>query len=143
MVVQDVVFRPDNVLVHKEKWYSPGERKTYLAPLPPGYAGQFGPGLKALTLVFYDGGQMSEPKILGGLRGVGVRLSDGHLSDLLIKDQAPFHEEKTAVVEAGLRGSPWQHTDDTATRVNGQDQHCHILCNPLYTADTTLPARTA
>jgi Holliday junction resolvasome RuvABC ATP-dependent DNA helicase subunit len=34
----------------------------------------------------------------------------------------------------GLRSSPWQHLDDTATRVNGDNQHCHVVCNPLYTA---------
>src|SRR5205823_4006825 len=31
----------------------------------------------------------------------------------------------------------WQHLDDTLTRVNGQNRHCHILCNPLYTAYET------
>ena len=141
VVVQDVVFRTDNVLFQKEKWYSPSAGKSYLAPLPPGYAGEFGPGLKALTLVFYYAGQMSEPKILEVLRSVGVKISAGHLSNLLIKDQEPFHAEKAAIVEAGVRSSPWQHTDDTATRVNGQNQHCHILCNPLYTAYTTLPGK--
>lgn len=139
VVVQDVICRTDNILFHKEKRYSPAEGKTYLAPLPPGYTGQFGPGLKALRLGFYYVGQRSEPKILEVRCGVGVKLSDGHLSDLLIKAQAPCHAAKAAVVEAGLRSRPWQPTDDTATRVNGQNQHCHILCNPLYTADTTLP----
>jgi hypothetical protein len=141
VVVQDVVFRTDNVLFQKEKWYSPSAGTSYLAPLPPGYTGEFGPGLKALTLVFYYAGQMSEPKILEVLRSVGVKISAGHLSNLLIKDQEPFHAEKAAIVEAGMRSSPWQHTDDTATRVNGQNQHCHILCNPLYTAYTTLPGK--
>ena len=63
VVVQDVVFRTDNVLFHKEKFYSPAQRTTYLAPLPPGYSGQFGPGIKSLALVFYFGAQMSEPKV--------------------------------------------------------------------------------
>lgn len=141
VVVQDVVFRTDNVLFQKEKWYSPAAGTSYLAPLPPGYTGEFGPGLKARTLVFYYAGQMSEPKILEVLRSGGVKISAGHLSNLLIKDQEPFHAEKAAIVEAGVRSSPWQHTDDTATRVNGQNQHCHILCNPLYTAYTTLPGK--
>ncbi|MGP8337812.1 MAG: IS66 family transposase, partial [Methanosarcinaceae archaeon] len=38
------------------------------------------------------------------------------------------------VYEAGLRSSPWQQTDDTLTRVNGQNQHCHVVCNPVYTS---------
>lgn len=139
VVVQDVVFRTDNVLFQKEKWYSPSAGKSYLAALPPGYEGGFGPGIKALTLVFAHAGQMSSPKILEVLRNVGVQISEGSLSNLLIKGQEPFHAEKVALVEAGLRSSPWQHTDDTATRVNGQNQHCHILCNPFYTAYTTLP----
>jgi hypothetical protein len=60
---------------------------------------------------------------------------------LLIKGQDAFHAEKEAVYEAGLRSSPWQHTDDTGTRVNGQNWHCHIVCNPLYTTYHTLPGK--
>ena len=53
VVVQDIVFRTDNVLFHKEKFYSPSQHRTYLASLPQGYNGQFGPGIKSLALVFY------------------------------------------------------------------------------------------
>ena len=141
VVVQDVVFRTDNVLFHKEKFYSPAQRTTYLAPLPPGYSGQFGPGIKSLALVFYFGAQMSEPKVAELLRSVGVRISHGQVSNLLIKDQAAFHAEKDALYQAGLASSPWQHLDDTSTRVNGQNGYCHIVCNPLYTAYFTTPAK--
>jgi hypothetical protein len=74
-------------------------------------------------------------------RHVGVQISAGEISNLLIKDQDPFHAEKDAVYLAGLRSSPWQHVDDTATRVNGQNQHCHIVCNPLHTTYHTTPAK--
>src|SRR6516165_10767117 len=134
VVVQDVIFRTDNVLFHKEKFYSPSQHQTYLAALPQGYGGQFGPGLKGLALVLYYGAQMSEPKVAELLRSVGVTISDGQVSHLLIKGQAPFHAEKTALYQAGLASSPWQHLDDTSTRVNGQNGYCHIVCNPLYTA---------
>ena len=40
-----------------------------------------------------------------------------------------------------MRSSPWQQADDTATRVNGQNQYCQILCNPLYTAYRTAAAK--
>lgn len=39
VVVQDVVFRTDNVLLQKEKWYSPSAGKSSVASLPPGYGG--------------------------------------------------------------------------------------------------------
>ena len=133
-VVQDVVIHTDNVLYHKEKYYSPSERRVYLAALPPGYTGQFGPGIKALALVQYFACNVAEPKILEFFANVGIQLSAGELSNWLIKDWPDLHAEKAAIYEAGLRSSPWQHLDDTATRVNGQNEHCHVVCNPLYTA---------
>jgi len=33
------------------------------------------------------------------------------------------------------------HLDDTPTRVNGQNQSCHVICNPLYTAYFTKPGK--
>jgi hypothetical protein len=141
VVVQDVLFRTDNVLFRKEKFYSPSQHTTYAAPLPLGYRGQFGPGLKSLALVLYYGAQMSEPKVAELLRSVGIRISDGQVSNLLIKDQAAFHGEKDALYQAGLASSPWQHLDDTSTRVNGQNGYCHIVCNPLYTAYFTTTAK--
>jgi len=141
VVVQDVIFRTDNVLFHKEKFYSPSQHQTFLASLPPGYRGQCGPGLKSLALVFYFGAQMSEPKVAELLRSVGIQISDGQVSNLLIKDQTAFHGEKDALYQAGLASSPWQHLDDTSTRVNGQNGYCHIVCNPLSTAYFTTAAK--
>jgi Transposase IS66 family len=139
VVIQDILLRADNVLFRKEKFYSPSQHKTYLAELPAGYAGQFGPGIKTLVPTLYFGGQMSEPKILEFLGYAGIQISPGQLSGMLIKGQEEFHAESDAVFEAGQRSSPYQHLDDTPTRVNGQNQNCHILCNPVYTAFRTRP----
>jgi hypothetical protein len=133
-VVQDVKIEIDNVRFLKEKYYSPAEGKTYLAPLPAGYQGTYGPGVKALALVFYYASNMSQPKIVDWFAHVGIQLSAGALSQWLSQAPEPFQREKAAVYEAGLRSSPWQHLDETGTRVNGQNQQCHIVCNPLYTA---------
>ncbi len=141
VVVQDVVFQTDNVLFHKEKFYSPTEKKTYLAELPRGYEGQFGPGIKSLIWVLYFASQVSEPKIVELLRSISISISEGEVSNLLIKEQEELHREKDQIVQAGLASSPWQQTDDTGTRVNGQNQHCHTICNQLYTAYLTLPAK--
>jgi regulator of replication initiation timing len=141
VVVQDLEIRTDNVQFRKEKYYSPGQKRTYLACLPAGYHGQFGPKVRAWVLAMYYGGQMSEPKILEFLQTAGLQISAGQLSCMLIKDQEVFHAERAAVVQAGLSSSPWQHLDSTGTRVNGHNQHCHVLCNQLYTAYYTLPSK--
>jgi hypothetical protein len=134
VVVQDILLRTDNIRFYKQKYYSASTRKTYLAELPRGYEGQFGPGIKALTLAFYFGIGTSEPKILEFFENVGIQISAGEISNLLIKKQDSFHAEKDVVYEAGLQSSPWQQTDDTLTRVDGQNQHCHVVCNPVYTS---------
>jgi hypothetical protein len=55
----------------------------------------------------------------------------------LIKKQDRFHAEKDEVYEAGLGSTPWQHIDDTGTRINGVNQHCHVVCNPFYSVYLT------
>lgn len=59
VVVQDLEIRTDTVQFRKEKYYSPGQKRTYLACLPAGYHGQFGPKVRAWVLAMYYGGQMS------------------------------------------------------------------------------------
>ncbi|MCC7369738.1 MAG: transposase, partial [Chloroflexi bacterium] len=45
------------------------------------------------------------------------------------------------VLRAGLGSTPYQHLDDTSTRVDGDGWYCHILCNDLYTAYRTTPGK--
>src|SRR5436853_6595713 len=122
VIVQDVEFRTENIQFRKEKYYSPSHQQTYLAEMPVGYKGQFGPGVRAWVLALYYSGGMSEPKILELLQTVGMSISAGQLSHFLIKDQEQFHAESAAVVQAGLASSPWQHLDSTATRVDGKTE---------------------
>lgn len=72
---------------------------------------------------------------------VGLEICAGELSDLLIKGQEQFHAEKAALSEAGLKSSPWQQIDDSSARVNGQNEHCQIVCNPLDTAYFTAESK--
>ena len=141
VVVQDLQLHPNNVRFYKEKYYSASRHKTYLAELPPGYEGQFGPGIKSLIVTLYFGVGTSEPKIREFLENMGVQISSGEVSDLLIKEQDGFHAESAAVYEAGLRSSPWQQTDHTETRVDGENEHCQVVCNPVYSSYHTRPGK--
>jgi regulator of replication initiation timing len=142
VVVQDIVLHTNNILFRKEKFYSASEGKTYLAPLPAGYAGTFGPNLRAQVLILHYACQMTEPKILQWLEQIGIDISEGTISNMLIKGQEVFHQEEAASYEGSLAGSPWQHIDDTSTRVNGENQYCHIVDSPLATHFQTTPAKS-
>ena len=142
VVVQDIKFEAHNTLFLKEKYYSPSLKKTYLAPLPPGYKGEFGPGIKSMSLKLSFDTNVTQPRILDLLKDAEITISAGQLSNFLIKNHDGFHKEKDALYEAGLKSTPWHHIDDTSTRVNGQNQYCQILCNPLYTAYFTTPNKS-
>jgi hypothetical protein len=141
VVVQDLLLQTDNVAFRKEKWYASSTGATYLAALPAGYDDTFGPNIKALALVLHHATNASQKRILDLLRTAGIQVSDGTLTSWLIHDQDTFHAEKDAIVDAGLASTPWQQLDDTPTRVNGQNQICQVLGNPLYTAYRTTPSK--
>ena len=62
VVVQELRIGTDNVKFRKEKYYAPSTGQTYLAQLPAGYRGEFGPNLKSLCLLFSHLCNMTEPK---------------------------------------------------------------------------------
>jgi hypothetical protein len=140
-VVQDLKLVCENIRFRRAKFYSPSTKKTYLAPLPKGYDSHFGPGIKSLALFLGYAGNMSQAGIHHLFTSAGVILSTGQINRLLTEPADRFHEESADVFLAGLASSPWSNIDDTATRVNGQNQHCHVLCNPLYSFYHTVPKK--
>ncbi|MCB9126469.1 MAG: transposase [Ardenticatenales bacterium] len=141
VVVQDVRLQTDNVRFLREKYDSPQSQQSYLAPLPPGYSGQFGPTVRALVIAFYYAAGMSESKIGDLLAQMGISISAGQISNLLVKQSAPWQAEAASVLQAGLASSDWQHLDETATRVDGVNHYCHVLCNPFYSWYATRPRK--
>jgi hypothetical protein len=137
VIVQGLKIQTDNVKFKKEIYYSASEKKTYIAELPSPYQGGYHPGIKALAIIFKNVCNMSESKIRDFFQTAGVVISAGTISNMLIKDNEQFHQEKKDLVTAGLESTEHQQIDDTKARVNGQNYHTHILCNEYYTAFTT------
>ena len=141
VVVQDLVLHTDTVAFDLAVWYSPSERRSHRAQRPAGYEGTFGPHLRTLVLTLAYSGGMSETKIHELVEDHGMVISAGTVSNLLTESRTAFTTEARAVLKAGLASTPYQHLDDTSTRVDGEGQYCQILCNPLYTAYQTTPGK--
>lgn len=133
VIIQDLKVSTDNVKFERETYYSPSLKKTFMADLPAGYDGEFGPGVKTLVLSLYHNSNMTQPGILDFLQTTGVVISATTVSRIITEDHDVFHQEKEAIVDAGLQGD-YQHIDDTSARMNGQSHYVHIFSNPLYTA---------
>ncbi|MDQ7034077.1 MAG: transposase [Anaerolineae bacterium] len=113
VVIQDIQVSTDNILFRKEKFYAKSTGKTYLAPLPAGYQGEFGANLRTQVLTLYYASQMTEAKIRDWLAQIGIQISVGQISNMLIKGHELFHQEASASYQASLEACPWQHIDDT------------------------------
>jgi len=64
------------------------------------------------------------------------------LARWLSDTRGTWRAEAQAIQQAGLASSRWQATDQTATRVDGQNETCHVLGNALYTVYHTRPGGT-
>ena len=82
---------------------------------------------------------MSETKIHELLEAHGIVIAAGPVSTLLTESRTAFEPEARAVLQAGLASTPYQHLDDTSTRVDGEGWYCQILCDPFYTAYLACP----
>jgi regulator of replication initiation timing len=134
VIIQDLKIETNNIEFKKKIYYSPSENKTYMANLPPCYEGEFGPTIKALTIILKNVCDMTEPKILKFFQNFKIIISSGTISNFLIKDKDQFHSEKEELFKTGLESTEYQNIDDTSSRVKGTNQHTQILCNPFYTA---------
>jgi len=140
IIVQDIEIKPRNIRFERHVYYSAGEKQYFRGALPSGYDhGDFGADLRALILSLKYCGNMSEPKIREFLENFEVHISAGSVSNILTKTAGSFAQEFDDIVAAGLSSTPYQQTDDTSARVDGQFWHTHILCNPFYAAYFTRP----
>jgi len=140
VIVQDIEIKPHNIRFQRQVYYSADEKQFFRGPLPSGYdLGDFSANLRALILSLKYCGNMSEPKIREFLENFDVQISAGSVSNILTKTADAFEQEFDDLFRAGLASTPYQQTDDTSARVDGQFWHTHILCNPFYAAYFTRP----
>jgi regulator of replication initiation timing len=134
VIVQDLKIETDNIEFKKEVFYSASQKKSYRGQLPVGYEGEFGPNVKALTIILKYVCNTSEPKILEFFTNFNIFISGASISRMLTKNMEVFHQEKEEIYRAGLESTRYQQIDDTGARVKGKNYHTHIVCNEFYTA---------
>jgi len=135
-LVQNILIKTDNVLYKLEKYYSSSERKTYIAEVDESIRStEFGAETKALISCLYYENRVTENKIASFLNANGLSISEGTISNILIKDQSKVLTKiKQEILEAGLRSSVYQQIDDTGMKIAGQNAYATIVCNEKYSA---------
>lgn len=136
ITVQEITIKTDNVLYMREVYYSKSENKTYIADLPDGVRGEYGPGIRSLVPILKHVCNMSEPKIVEFFTNFEICISQPTISRMLTKSPEieNLHEEKEEIFKAGLNSSKTHGIDATGSIVKGRNHHVQIICNPYYAA---------
>ena len=142
-IAQNLIFQVEVIRFLREEWFVPSTNTTILAPLPPGYHGGFSPSIQTLIPALgYDTTNVSQPALLHFLRTMGVSIGAGTVARLLADSTGRWAEDAEACHQAGLASGPWVATDQTSTRVDGQNEVCHVVGNTLFTSYHTRPGGT-
>lgn len=142
VIVQDVIFQAEVIRFVREVWLVPSTGELITAPLPDGYHGEFGPHIQALTIALGHGAQVSQPSLLTFFQDAGLAIGKGTIARPLRDHTEQWRAEAIAILQAGLASRDWQATDQTPTRVDGQNETCHVLGNPFFTVYHTRPGGT-
>jgi hypothetical protein len=143
-VIQDVRLTAHHTRFRLEKWYSASQRRTVVAPLPPGYReGGYGPHVKALVLQLGHHCRVTVDPLTTFLQQCGLQLSAATVSAWLSGKEllAPFHAEAEAVFRSGMATAFWIGHDVTPTKLNGTAWACHGLSNERFSSFFTLPGQ--
>jgi hypothetical protein len=142
LIIQELIFQPDNICFRLERFYSPSTGKLYEAELPPGFPGcAHGPVLRSYILHQYFRNRVTERKLLQDLQEHGFQISAGQISRILTETIELFHQEKQDIFAAGVASTTYQHCDHTSAWVNGEKPYHTVVCNDSYSAFFTHPTK--
>jgi hypothetical protein len=104
-----------------------------IAAVPEAVRGRHdGPTLISYLLHQYHHQHVTQPLLLEQLWELGIEISAGQLSRLLIEGQEIFHDEKAEVLGVGIETARYLQTDDTGARHQGQNGYCTSIGNELF-----------
>jgi Transposase IS66 family len=130
-IVQDLVIRPRVIRYRRARWVT-ADGETVIAPLPAGVQGHFGPELRRYVLMQYHQGQVTVPRLVVLLKGMGIDISKRQVLRLLIEGKEAFLAEAQDVLRSGLAAAPWLNVDDTGARHKGKNNYCTVIGNEHF-----------
>ena len=133
--VRDIVFRAGEVTYLREVWRFP-DGSRHVAPLPPGAASgreQYGPGVKAFSILLYHQCQSTVGRIAGLLNDAGLDISKRQVGRFLNASTAGIVAEQQEVLRAGMEGAAWINVDDTGARHRTANGYCTVVGNDIFT----------
>jgi len=89
----------------------------------------FGTTLRSYILYQHYHQRVTQPLIHKQLKELGIKISSGQISNLLIEGKEDLHLEKDELLTAGINQSSYIQADDTGARHNGKNGYCTHIGN--------------
>jgi len=131
-VVQDLKIEAHNIRYRLKVYETPGG--NYVAGKLPEYLndGHYGPTLIRFILYQHHHCQVTQPLLLEQLHEIGIDISKGQLSNILIENKDLYHKEKDRILAVGLEVSSYINVDDTGARHKGKNGYCTHIGNEMF-----------
>lgn len=131
-IVQDILITPLNTRYRLARWQTLDGRHL-TGRLPESlHNGHFGPELVSYVLYQHHHCLVTQPLLHEQLREWGIDISAGQIDALLQNGKASFHEEKDALLTAGLALSSYVTVDDTGARHQGNNGYVTHIGNQYF-----------
>ncbi len=141
IVIQNMKIEVCNTLYRREVWTTPSGENLY-GPMPPGSFLHFGPELVRFILYQHYQNHVTQPLLLEHLHEIGIDISAGQLSRILIEKKDRFHQEKADILTAGLAISNYLQTDDSGARHQGKNGYVTVINNPFFAWFRSSPSKS-
>ena len=92
----------------------------------------YGPPLIRFILYQHYHCRVTQPILLEQLREMGVEISAGKLTNILVEEKDLFHQEKDNSLSVGLQISSYANVDDTGARHKGKNGYCTHIGNESF-----------
>lgn len=140
-IVQDLVIKSSNTRYRRAVYRLP-DGTLLVGPRPVGVTSHFGLGLRQYILLQAHQNHVTQNRILEQLRDLGVDISAGQISNILLNGHDAFHDEKDQLLPAAREVSDHLHCDDTSARHRGKAAVCTHIGNEWFASFTTTNSKS-
>lgn len=140
-VVQDIVFETRNTR-YRRAVYRLTDGTLLVAQRPVEVDSHFGPGLREFILLQTHQNHVTQGRLLEQLGELGVDISAGQLSNILLKGHENFYAEKDELLPTARQISGYLHCDDTSARHQGKAAVCTHIGNELFATFSTTDSKS-
>lgn len=134
VVIQDIKITTNNIAYELGKIECLKCGKIIEANIPDGIKGRYGNELKTWVSYFKYELRTPENKIHRLLQEVGIVISEGEVSKILLENGEKLSQESKEIKKTGIRNSSYVNIDETVWRRSGDNAYSWYVGNNKFSA---------